>query len=133
MWWMSAATLPVPISPLPQQSPELCFLLPPKLVLWGILTHFPRKGTGQSGNSPALPINRGCSPGHWEWLGNEHVTQLMPMKCQDRFAGEELLGKILSQSFQEPLEGMLLSFWAEGWATISPGTPTAPLPLREPA
>lgn len=82
MWWMSAATLPVPISPLPQQSPELCFLLPPKLVLWGILTHFPRKGTGQSGNSPALPINRGCSPGHWEWLGNEHVTQLMPMKCQ---------------------------------------------------
>lgn len=61
------------------------------------------------------------------------MTQLMPMKCQDRFAGEELLGKILSQSFQEPLEGMLLSFWAEGWATISPGTPTAPLPLREPA
>ena len=53
------------------------------------------------------------------------------MKCQGWLSGEGLLEKIVSQSFKELLERMLLSFWLERYATISSETSVAILPPGE--
>lgn len=47
------------------------------------------------------------------------------------FLGRDFWKKILSQSFKELLERMLLSFWLEGYATISSETSVAILPPGE--
>lgn len=92
----------------------------------------PSVGISQLGNSShPCQSTGGCSPSHCDWLRNEHMTQFRPMKCQGWLSGEGLLEKIVSQSFKELLERMLLSFWLERYATISSETSVAILPPGE--